>query len=145
PAVLRVLRRSARLHTAIASLLMPGLMVWNPSAMANPQGATIVHGDISFGDGAGGAFHIHQGSHNAIINWDSFSIDAGELTQFHQPGSNSAVLNRVTGGDPTAIYGALKGNGIVFVINPSGILVGPGGTVDVNGLVFSTLDVDNGE
>ncbi|MCB1203759.1 MAG: filamentous hemagglutinin N-terminal domain-containing protein, partial [Verrucomicrobiae bacterium] len=62
-----------------------------------------------------------------------------------QPNKNAAVLNRVNGGDPSAIHGALKANGNVFVINPNGILVGPGGTIDVHGLVLSTLDVDNGE
>src|SRR5690606_38532510 len=80
-----------------------------------------------------------------IIHWESFSIGAGELTQFRQPDSDAAVLNRVAGGDPSAIHGALKANGNVFVINPNGILVGPGGTIDVHGLVLSTLDVSDGE
>src|SRR5690606_5190159 len=75
----------------------------------------------------------------------SFSIEAGELTQFRQPGSKAAVLNRVTGGDPSAIHGALKANGGGFVINPNGILVGPSGTIDVHSLVLSTLDVSDGE
>ena len=39
---------------------------------------------------------VDGASRNAIINWDSFSIDPGELTQFRQPGKNSAVLNRIT-------------------------------------------------
>ncbi|MCG8602116.1 MAG: filamentous hemagglutinin N-terminal domain-containing protein, partial [Verrucomicrobiales bacterium] len=88
---------------------------------------------------------IRQNSRNAIINWEDFSIDAGELTQFRQPNSSAAVLNRVTGGNPTAIHGALRANGNVFVINPNGILIGAGGTIDVHGLVLSTLDVSNGE
>ena len=112
---------------------------------ANPHGGSVVHGDIHFGAGTGGNLQIHQGSANAIINWDSFSIAAGELTQFLQPGTSSAVLNRVTGGDPSAIHGALQANGNVFVINPNGILVGPSGTIDVHGLVLSTLDVSDGE
>ncbi|MEC5127316.1 filamentous hemagglutinin N-terminal domain-containing protein, partial [Verrucomicrobiales bacterium BCK34] len=54
-------------------------------------------------------------------------------------------LNRVTGGNPSAIHGALKANGNVFVINPNGILVGANGVIDVHGLALSTLDVSNGE
>jgi filamentous hemagglutinin family protein len=74
-----------------------------------------------------------------IINWQSFSIGAGEITRFVQQGSDSAVLNRVLGQDPSRILGALQSNGKVFLINPNGILFGQGARVDVNGLVASTL------
>src|SRR5690606_21549289 len=66
-------------------------------------------------------------------------------TRFVQPSSSAVALNRVTGGNPTAIHGAMEANGNVFVINPNGILVWAGGTIDVHGLALSTLDVDNGE
>ncbi|NLT70137.1 MAG: filamentous hemagglutinin N-terminal domain-containing protein, partial [Verrucomicrobiaceae bacterium] len=140
-----LLRRLVWLRFVAVGLLMPGLTIWTSPVRANPHGGSVVHGDIHIGAGTGGHLQIHQGSANAIINWDSFSIAAGELTQFLQPGTSSAVLNRVTGGDPSAIHGALQANGNVFVINPNGILVGPGGTIDVHGLVLSTLDVSDGE
>src|SRR5690606_26863145 len=140
-----LLRRLVWLRLVAVGLLMPGLTIWTSPVRANPHGGSVVHGDIHFGAGTGGNLQIHQGSANAIINWDSFSIAAGELTQFLQPGTSSAVLNRVTGGDPSAIHGALQANGNVFVINPNGILVGPSGTIDVHGLVLSTLDVSDGE
>ena len=129
----------------IISLLTPGLCFWSGPVQANPRGGSVVHGNVNIGAGTGGNLQIRQSSNSAIINWESFSIDAGELTQFRQPNRNAAVLNRVTGGDPSAIHGALRANGNVCVINPNGILVGPGGTIDVHGLVLSTLDVDNGE
>ncbi len=119
--------------------------LWTIPLNANPSGGIVVHGDVQFGSGAGGNRQINQNSRNAIINWADFSIDKGELTQFNQSGANAAVLNRVTGNNPSAIHGALKANGNVFVINPNGILVGPTGTIDVHGLVLSTLDIDNGE
>lgn len=138
------LRRAARFQIIIVSFLSPGLVLTTAPVVANPQGAVVVHGDVKFG-GSASNLQITQGSSSAIINWDSFSINQNELTQFNQPNANSAVLNRVTGGDPSAIHGALKANGNVFVINPNGILVGPSGTIDVHGLVLSTLDVSNGE
>ncbi|MBP6600630.1 MAG: filamentous hemagglutinin N-terminal domain-containing protein, partial [Verrucomicrobiales bacterium] len=138
-------RRSATLQIFLTIILTPGLSFWTVPLQANPMGGSVIHGDVNIGAGGGGNLQIQQNSANAIINWESFSIQAGELTQFLQPGSNAAVLNRVTGGDPTAILGALKGNGNVFLINPNGILVGAGGTIDVHGLVLSTLDVSNGE
>ncbi|NLT70155.1 MAG: filamentous hemagglutinin N-terminal domain-containing protein [Verrucomicrobiaceae bacterium] len=141
----RPLRRCLFLKQLTLISLMPGLVFTGNPVLANPQGGNIIHGDVSIGAGIGGNLQILQNSPNAIINWDSFSIAAGELTQFRQPGSSAAVLNRVTGGNPSAIHGALKANGNVFVINPNGILVGPSGTIDVHGLVLSTLDVDDGE
>ncbi len=128
----------------LTGILIPGLTMTTP-VLANPLGGVVVHGDVAIGAGAGGNLQINQASNRAIIDWASFSIDAGEVTQFIQPGTNSAVLNRVTGGDVSAIHGALKANGNVFVINPNGILVGAGGTIDVHGLALSTLDVSNGE
>lgn len=138
------LRKSARLKVVIVALLTPGLSLWTLPIQGNPSGGIVVHGDVSFG-GSAGNLQITQNSQNAIINWADFSINAGELTQFNQPGVSAAVLNRVTGGNPTAIHGALQANGNVFVINPNGILVGAGGTIDVHGLALSTLDVSNGE
>lgn len=145
PGVLRQLRHSQSLRRVVLSGLIPALSVSVSPVAANPRGGRVVHGDVAIGSGAGGRLQIRQDSRSAIIDWESFSIDAGELTQFRQPSKNAAVLNRVTGGDPSSIHGALRANGNVFVINPSGILVGPGGTIDVHGLVLSTLDVSNGE
>ncbi|HEY0255962.1 MAG TPA: filamentous hemagglutinin N-terminal domain-containing protein, partial [Candidatus Methylacidiphilales bacterium] len=88
---------------------------------------------------------MNQATNNAIINWQSFSIASGETTKFVVPTSASATLNRVVGGNPSAIFGTLQSNGQVFLINPSGILVGAGGRIDTAGFLGSTLDVSNDE
>jgi len=125
-----------------ASLTLPLLLA--PSlSNANPSGAEIAFGSAEI-SGGNGRLTIFQGSEAAIINWDDFSIARGELTEFIQPSSRSAVLNRVVTGNPSAINGALRANGSVFVINPNGIIVGPSGQIDVGGTVLlSTLDIDN--
>ena len=82
-------------------------------------------------------------SANAIINWQSFSIGSNETTKFIQPSAASAVLNRITGGDPSKILGALQSNGKVLLINPNGIMFGQNSRVDVNGLIASTLNITN--
>ncbi len=112
---------------------------------ANPSGGVVVNGGVEIGDGLGGHLAITQSSHKGIINWEDFSIGIGELTEFRQPGADSATLNRVVSGNPSAIQGALRANGKIFVINPNGIMVGPGGSIDVAGLVLSTLDVSDAE
>jgi filamentous hemagglutinin family protein len=110
-------------------------------ALANPLGPQVVNGQASFAQ-QGNTLAITN-SPNAIINWQSFSINSGEITRFIQQNPHSSVLNRIVGQDPSQILGALQSNGRVFLINPNGILFGAGARVDVNGLVASTLGLSN--
>jgi filamentous hemagglutinin family protein len=82
---------------------------------------------------------VNQTSQNTAINWNSFSIGAGNTVTFVQPNRNSIALNRVVGGDASVIMGNLNSNGQVFLINPNGVLFGRGAQVSVGGLVASTL------
>lgn len=142
--ILPSLRRNLILQVLILASLLPGLSLFTIPVQANPSGHTVVHGNVAFSGLGTSQLNIMQGSQNAIINWQSFSIQPGEVTNFIQPNQNAMVLNRVTGVDPSAIYGSLNANGGVIVINPNGIVVGPGGRVDVAGmLTMSTLDTTN--
>ncbi|MES2877686.1 MAG: filamentous hemagglutinin N-terminal domain-containing protein [Pseudomonadota bacterium] len=120
-------------------LIVAGLST--ASAWANPGGAQTVNGQVSYSS-AGNVLTITN-SPGAVINWQSFSINAGEVTRFVQQNSSSSVLNRVVGQDPTKILGALQSNGKVFLINPNGIVFGAGAQVNVNGLVASSLQLSN--
>lgn len=113
------------------------------SAVANPSNPTVVNGQVTFSQN-GNVFTITN-SPNAIINWNSFSINAGEMVRFIQQNSSSSVLNRITGQDPSRIMGALESNGRVFLINPNGIMFGTGSQVNVAGLVASTLAISNSD
>jgi len=118
--------------------LLPLLMAL---AVAGAHGAPVapqvVAGQASFTQ-QGNVFSITN-TPNTIINWQSFSVNAGEVTRFVQQSADSAVLNRIVGQDPTRILGALQSNGHVFLINPNGILFGKDARVDVNSLTASTL------
>ena len=127
--------RAATVTLSAALLLAAG------SASALPTGSQIVSG--SAGIVTNGSNMTVTNSANAIINWQAFSIANGETTRFIQPSAVSAVLNRVTGGDPSKILGTLQSNGKVLLINPSGIIFGVGSRVDVNGLIASSLDIAN--
>ena len=124
-------------RTALA-LLLAGCF---GAAQANPALPQLVHGQATFNQ-QGNIFSITN-TPNTIINWQSFSIHAGEITRFIQQNGNSAVLNRITGQDPSKILGALESNGKVFLINPNGIVFGQGAKVDVSGLVASSLGMSN--
>lgn len=112
-------------------------------ALANPVGPAVVSGAASFA--TTGRTLTVTNSPNAIINWQGFSIGAGEVTRFQQQSAASAVLNRVVGQDPSAILGTLSSNGRVYLVNPNGILFGQGSRVDVAGLVATTLNLSNND
>ncbi|MEO7954789.1 MAG: filamentous hemagglutinin N-terminal domain-containing protein, partial [Polaromonas sp.] len=109
---------------------------------AEPTGGVVSAGSASIG-GTAGNMTITQTTPNVAINWQSFGIKAGESVQFVQPGSSSVALNRVIGADPSSILGSLTANGKVFLVNPNGILFGQGASVNVGGLVASTLAISD--
>ncbi|HMX16483.1 MAG TPA: filamentous hemagglutinin N-terminal domain-containing protein, partial [Rhodocyclaceae bacterium] len=120
------------------SLVAGGLFA--PAVVANPVGGVVVSGTASFTQQNPNTLLVRNGS-GAVINWKSFSIGASETTIFDQASAASWVLNRVTGGDISRIYGHLKSNGRVFLVNRNGIFVGPGAVVDTTGFVGSTLGI----
>jgi filamentous hemagglutinin family protein len=106
-------------------------------------------GTIAAGQGtittSGAATAIEQASDRMIINWNNFDIGKGEAVNIIQPSVQAAVLNRVTGGDPTSILGKLNANGRVFIVNPNGITIGGGAQINVGGLIASSLNISNKE
>lgn len=113
------------------------------SALANPDGGTVVSGSATITQTDPKTLTINQTTDKAIINWRNFSIGAGEHTKFLQPNINSAVLNRVTSSQVSQILGRLTANGKVFLINPNGVVFGNGAQVDVGSLITSTHDIRN--
>jgi filamentous hemagglutinin family protein len=134
---------SSRCNGPAVALAVAFVCMLSGNASANPSGADVVAGQVSMVSTPNQL--LITNSPGAIINWRDFSILPGELTRFIQQSSSSSVLNRVTGQDPTKILGALQSNGKVFLINPNGIVFGAGARVDVNGLVASTLDINNND
>ncbi|MFZ5806882.1 MAG: filamentous hemagglutinin N-terminal domain-containing protein [Verrucomicrobiota bacterium] len=135
------------MHRAIRMLMAVLILFWQVSPailLANPTGGEVAAGNANISS-SGNTLTVTQTSNRAVLNWQGFSISAGELTQFLQPSSNSAIMNRVLGGNPSSIMGTLRANGQVFLINPNGIIVGPSGVIQTQGFVGSTLDVSNDE
>src|SRR5262245_38595742 len=119
-------RAVRKLLLATSALVPLGL----GSALANPLGGQVVGGSAAIAGTGTSTVTVTQSSQNAVINWQSFNIGAGETTRFIQPNSSATMLNRVTGDtNPSQIYGTLQGNGRVFVINPNGVLVGNGAVI----------------
>ena len=113
--------------------------------LALPAGMQVGAGQATATSPTAQSLVINQSSNKAVLDWRSFGIAAGESVRFNQPGAGSVVLNRVTGGDASAIFGSLSANGQVFLVNPTGILFAPGAQVSVGGLVASSLAITNSD
>lgn len=115
----------------------------NIPAFANPTGPAVVSGTATFSS-IGSTLTVTN-TPNTIVNWQTFSIGAGEVTRFNQPSAVSSVLNRVTTQNPSSILGSLQSNGRIFLVNPSGIVFGAGSRIDAAGLVASTLSLSDAD
>jgi filamentous hemagglutinin family protein len=138
--------RSLRPHpltVALACALAAGLPASLSQAQTLPAGASVVSGQAAIVT-QGNQMTISN-SRNALLNWQSFSIGAGQSVRFEQPDASSQVLNRVLGRDPSLISGRLSSNGSVWLLNPYGVVFGAGARIDVAGLVASTLNINDAD
>lgn len=111
-------------------------------ARTQPSGAQAVHGTVSTSQQGNTQVVTTQngaGTSHSVVNWQSFSVPAGTITRFDQPSATSTSINRVVGADPSAIFGTLRSNGKLVLVNPAGIAVGAGAVVDTAGFTASTL------
>ena len=129
---LRVQATGAMTGTALAARLLA------PNTL--PTGAAVAAGQVNFNQSAN-ALTVSQGSNKAIVNWNSFNIGSAASVNFVQPSATSAILNRVTGNDPSSLLGTLSSNGKVWLIHPAGVMMGQGARIDVTGFVASALNV----
>jgi filamentous hemagglutinin family protein len=119
------------------------LLVFSVNASANPNGGTVVNGSASFNT-YGNTLTVTN-TPGTIINWQGFSINSNEITHFAQQTASSAVLNRVITSNPSVILGTLSSNGRVFLVNPGGIVFGAGSTVNVAGMVATSLNLSDAD
>ncbi|MDR1084764.1 MAG: filamentous hemagglutinin N-terminal domain-containing protein [Deltaproteobacteria bacterium] len=127
---------------AFKSLTAIMLLLSIPSlAAAAPYGGKVVSGAATISREGSSVTNINQKTPNSSINWQGFSIAGHETVNFNQPSASSMTLNRVVGNERSVIDGALNANGKVFLINSNGVLFGQGASVNVGGLVASTLDI----
>jgi filamentous hemagglutinin family protein len=126
-------------HISISALVA----LFISQLIANPQGGKVVAGNATITNTNTTTTTINQSTDKAIINWQSYNIDTNEKVIYNQPSSNSWTLNRVISNDPSKIFGTIKANGGVVLVNQNGILFGPNSQIDVAKLVTSTHDITN--
>src|SRR3954462_4241076 len=90
--VTRKLRHVYRARTGMSRLLarlLTGLLATLASAFmatvyANPTGAKVQSGVVTINAPTANSMVVNQGSNKAVIDWNTFSIGAGQSVQFVQ-------------------------------------------------------------
>lgn len=120
------------------------VFLFNIPVYAAPNGANVVHGNVNISQ-SGSNTIINQNTDKAIINWNSFDVNKGESVLFNQNSSSSIILNRVTNGLPTNIFGNISANGNVFILNQAGVLVGNGASINTNSFLAGAANISDND
>jgi trimeric autotransporter adhesin len=128
-------------YTAMVSAIV--IALYPTRLAANPGGFHSIYGNTEISV-SGNVTTLKQTSDKAIVNWDSFNIDANERVSILQP-QGGVALYRVIGQDASSILGALTATGSLFLVNQNGIYFGPNAQVDVGSIVASTLNIKDAD
>ncbi len=126
------------------ALVMPAQVAMGATPnCTNDGGAAVAYNQGTYGHTT--SVIVNQAE--TIMAWDNFNtaggaVDVRETVAFEQGSlSNSAVLNRISGGQ-TQFDGDLTGAGMrIFMINPAGIVFGSTAVINVTQLVASSLNI----
>ncbi|MBK7000930.1 MAG: filamentous hemagglutinin N-terminal domain-containing protein [Rhodoferax sp.] len=129
---------------APSALVLALALAWGitPQAHANPTGGVAIQGQATMATKGNVLTVTTQngaGTNHSSINWQSFSIPAGNVTRFDQPNAASTSINRVVTNTPSVLFGTLSSNGKVVLVNQSGIAVGAGAVVDTAGFTAAAM------
>ena len=134
--------------------LLPGLLFGlnAGSAFAAPTGGAVaMHNGLPAGNAtitqnaSGSLTTINQSSHRVAIDWQTFNVHQNELVQFIQPSARASALNRIFDQKPSEIFGQIKANGQVVLMNPNGVFFKPGARVNVGSLIAGAMQIGVGD
>lgn len=132
-------KKELKLSTTILASFLSLIPVF---AQANIEGVEFKAGN-GHAEQNGNVVDIYQTTHSGILECRKLDIAAHEAAHFHQPDATSVTLARVKSNSASHIDGILTANGNLVIVNQHGIVFGKGAKVDVNGLIATTIDIDN--
>ncbi|WP_162626551.1 filamentous haemagglutinin family protein [Acinetobacter sp. CFCC 10889] len=95
---------------------------------------------------------IVQTDKKAILSWQKFDVGSNTVVHFDQKagqqinGSNDWVaLNRIYDANPSQIYGQIKAEGSVYLLNQNGFLFGGSSKINTHSFLASSLDLLDGD
>ncbi|MBD3562831.1 filamentous hemagglutinin N-terminal domain-containing protein, partial [Planktothrix sp. FACHB-1355] len=77
---------------------------------------------------------------NLFHSFQEFNIESDRSVYFSNPEGIINIFSRITGSNPSNIYGKLGvlGNANLFLLNPNGIIFGAGARLDLKGSFVAT-------
>jgi filamentous hemagglutinin family protein len=77
---------------------------------------------------------------NLFHSFSEFNVGDGSSVYFANPDGIANILTRVTGNNPSEIFGTLGVNGAanLFLLNPNGVVFGENAALDLNGSFLAT-------
>src|SRR5579862_389900 len=130
--------RASSLALAVAAALSAPLPLL---AQNLPTGLKTLSGSVSVTTPTATSMNINQASQNANMSAQTFSIGFGNRVDVLQPNTSSLLMVNVVGNNPSNIFGTLTATGQLFLTNSAGVLFGPTASVNVGGLVASTMPI----
>lgn len=125
-----------------------------PDAVGTDNGLGTTVTSITLGDGVIGEGPAELigggtpgGSNNLFHSFSEFNVGAGQRVYFSNPAGITDILSRVTGGSGSTIDGVLGiisddlqsiGSANLFLLNPNGVVFGPGAELQLNGSFTAT-------
>ena len=128
---------SAAISLLCAGTAWPGSLVW-----AAPTGGQIVGGSGVIRASDPKTTIVNQASQRLAVDWQTFNLSGDELVKFNQPSSSAQVLNRIFDQQASQIFGQIKANGHVFLLNPNGVIFGRGAKVNVGSLLVASANAN---
>lgn len=128
--------RYALLAGVAGAFLIPQVAAAAPTG-EHDYTAGVTVGRVATASGTGTDTNITATAANNVIKWADYSVKQGETVNYD--GKN--YLNIVTGGNTSAINGAIKNTGgDVYLVNPNGVIFGKTASVNVGNLYVSTQE-----
>jgi filamentous hemagglutinin family protein len=110
------------------------------AANALPTGFQVLRGSGSAAT-SGNVLDVTQNGQRAVFGWNSFDVGTAATVNFKQQ-AGAVGLNIIGGTDPSFILGKLNADSNVFFVNPNGMFFGNGASVNVGGMLATTMSMD---
>jgi len=124
-----------------------------------PQSGPTTVSPVALAPLPGNTYNITGGARpgngpNLFHSFGRFDVGGGDIANFQNTQVNGAfpatsnILSRVTGGNPSQIYGTIRttdfGSANLFLMNPAGVLFGPTAVLDLGAVSGSAARVPGG-
>ena len=132
------------LSRSVKLALVPGLLLGLApgAAFGAPTGGQVKAGAASISQNASKSLtSIVQQSQRAAIDWQTFNVQKSQTVHFQQPNVKASTLNRIFDQNPSQIFGNIKANGQVVLMNPNGVFFKPGSRVNVGSLIAGAMQI----